>query len=137
MLCYYSVAQLCLILCDPTDCSMAAFPILHSLPEFAHRFMSIELVLLPSHLILCCPLLLLTSVFPSISVFSNELALHIRWPKYWGFSFSISPSSECSGLISFRMDWLDLLVVLGTLNRHAYSTCIIRIRIPTQEISLP
>ena len=119
------------------DCSMAAFPILYSLPEFAHRFMSIESVMLPSHLILCCPLLLLTLVFPSISVFSNELTLHIRWPKYWGFSFSISPSNECSGLISFRMNWLDLLVVLATLNRHAYSTYIIRIRIHTQEISFP
>ena len=77
--------------------------------------MSIELVMPSSHLILCRPLLLLPSVFPSIRVFSNELALCIRWPKYWSFSFSISPSSEHSGLISFRMDWLDLLAVQGTL----------------------
>ena len=71
---------------------------------------------LPSnHLILCCPLLLLPSIFPSIRVFSNESVLHIRWPKYWSFSFSISPSNEYSGLISFRMDWLDLLAVQGTL----------------------
>ena len=77
--------------------------------------MSIELVMPSSHLILCCPLLLLPSVFPSIRVFSNESALHIRWPKYWSFSFSISPSNEYSGLISFRMDWLDLLAVQGTL----------------------
>ena len=68
-----------------------------------------------NHLILCCPLLLLPSIFPSISVFSNESVLHIRWPKYWSFSFSISPSSEHSGLISLRMDWLDLFAVQGTL----------------------
>ena len=68
-----------------------------------------------NHLILCCPLLLLPSIFSSIKVFSNELVLHIRWPKYWSFSFSISPSNEYSGLISFRMDWVDLLAVQGTL----------------------
>ena len=68
-----------------------------------------------NHLILCCPLLLLLSIFPSIRVFSKELVLHIRWPKYWSFSFSIIPSSEYSGLISFRMHWLDLLAVQGTL----------------------
>ena len=77
--------------------------------------MSIEPMIPYNHFILCCPLLLPPSVFPSIGVFSNELALHIRWPKYWSFSISISPSSEYSGLISFRMDWLDLLVVQGTL----------------------
>ena len=71
--------------------------------------------MLSSHLILCHPLLLLPSIFPSIRVFSNESALHIRWPKYWSFSFNISPSNEYSGLISFRMDWLDLLAVQGTL----------------------
>ena len=69
-----------------------------------------------NHLILCCPLLLLPSIFPSIRVFSNESVLHIRWPKYWSFSFSISPSNEYSGLISFRMDWWNLLEVQGTLN---------------------
>ena len=77
--------------------------------------MSIESVISSNHLILCCPLLLLPSIFPSIGVFSNESALHIRLPKYWHFSFSISPSSEYSGLISFRIDWLDLLAVKGTL----------------------
>ena len=77
--------------------------------------MSIESVMPSNHLILCHPLLLLPSIFPSIRVFSNELALRIRWPKYWSFSFSISPSNEYSGLISFRMDWLDLLAVQGTL----------------------
>ena len=77
--------------------------------------MSIESVIPSNHLILSCPLLLLPSVFPSIRVFSNELVLCIRWPNYWSFSFSISPFNEYSGLISFRMDWLDLLVVQGTL----------------------
>ena len=79
------------------------------------KLMSIELVMPSNHLILCRPLLLLPSIFPSIRVFSNESVLHVRWPKYWSFSFSISPSKEYSGLISFRMDWLDLLVVQGTL----------------------
>ena len=77
--------------------------------------MPIELVMPSNHLILCCPLLLLPLIFPSIRVFSNESALHIRWPKYWSFSFYISPSNEHSGLISFKMDWLDLLAVQGTL----------------------
>ena len=79
------------------------------------KFMSIESVMLSNHLILCCPLLLLPSIFPSIRVFSNESALPIRWPKYWCFSFNISLSNEHPGLISFRMDWLDLLAVQGTL----------------------
>ena len=79
------------------------------------KLMFIELVIPSNHLILCCPLLLLPSIFPSIMVFSNESALHIRWAKYWSFSFSISPSNEYLGLISFRMDWLDLLAVQGTL----------------------
>ena len=77
--------------------------------------MSIESVMPSNHLNLCCPLLLLPSIFPSIRVFSNASALHIRWPKYWSFSFSISPSNEHPGLTSFRMDWLDLLAVQGTL----------------------
>ena len=77
--------------------------------------MSIEPVMLSNTLILCCPLLLLPSIFPSIRAFTDESVLHNRWPKYWSFSFSISPSDEYSGLISFRMDWLDLLAVQGTL----------------------
>ena len=77
--------------------------------------MSIELVMPSNHLILCHPLLLLPSILPSIRVFSNESALHMRWPKYWSFSFSISPSNEHPGLVSFRMDWLDLLALQGTL----------------------
>ena len=79
------------------------------------KLMSMELMMPSNHLILCCPLLLLPSIFPSIRVFSNEPVLRIRWPKYWGFSFSICPFSEYSGLISFRIDWFDLLSVQGTL----------------------
>ena len=79
------------------------------------KLMSIELVMPSNHLVLCHPLLLLPSIFPSIRVFSNESALGIRWPRYWSFSFNISPSSEYSGLISFRIDWLDLLEIQGTL----------------------
>ena len=79
------------------------------------RFMSVESVMISNHLILCCLLLLLPSIFPSIRVFSKELTLHIRWPKYWSFSFSISPFNEYSGLISFRIEWFDLPAVQGTL----------------------
>ena len=79
------------------------------------KLTSIESVMPSNHLILCCPLLLLPSIFPSIRVFSSESVLHIKWPKYWSFSFSISPSSEFSGLISFRIDWLDLFAAQGTL----------------------
>ena len=90
------------------------------------KLLSIELVMPFNHLIICCPLLLLPSIFPSIRVSSNESALRIRWSKYWSFSFNISPSSEHPGLISFRMDWLDLLAVQGTLKtllqHHSYST---------------
>ena len=81
-----------------------------------HKLMSIASVMPSNHLILCRPLLLLPSIFPRIRVFSNESVLHIRWPKYWSFSFSISPSSKYSGLISFRMDWFDLLAVQAALN---------------------
>ena len=91
--------------------------------------MSIELVMPSNHLILCHPLLLLPSILPSIRVFSNESALHIRWLKHWNFSFSISPSNEHPGLISFRMDWLDLLAVQGTLKslqHHSSKTSILR-----------
>ena len=97
-------------LCNPMDCSTLGFPIPHHLQSLLN-LMSIESVTPSNHLILCRPLLLLPSNFLSIMVFSNELALPIRWPKYWSFSFSISPSNEYPGLISFRMDWLDLLAV--------------------------
>ena len=89
--------------------------------------MSTESVMPSNHLILCCPLLLLPSIFPSIRVFSSGLVLPIRWPKYWSFSFSISPSNEYSGLISFRMDWLDLLAVQGTLKSLQHHSSIVSI----------
>ena len=111
---FSSVTQLCLTLCDPMDCSTPVFPVHLQLPELL-KLMSINSVMPSNHFILCRPLLLLTSIFPSIRVFSNESDLRIRWPKYWSFSFSISPSNEYSGLISFRIDWLDLLAVQGTL----------------------
>ena len=95
--------------------STTGFPILHYLPEFAHWPLAIESLMPSNHLILCCSLLLPPSVFPSIRVFSNELVLHIRWPNYWSFSFSISLSSEYSVLISFRIDWFDFLIVWETL----------------------
>ena len=97
---------------DPMDCRTPGFPVYHQLPEPAQTL--VHWVVMPSnHLILCCPLLLLLSIFPSIRVFSNELAFRPRWSKYW--SFSISPSNEHSGLISFTLDWFDLLAVQGTL----------------------
>ena len=105
---YYSVARSCPTLYDSMDCSMPGFPVLHHLPELL-KLMSIESVMPSNYLVLCRPLLLLPSIFPTITVFSNESALCIRWPKYWSFSFSISPSSEYLGLISFRIDWFDLL----------------------------
>ena len=108
-----SVTQSCPTLCNPMDCSAPGFPVHHQLLELAQAH--VHLITMPSnHLILCCPLLL-PSVFPSIRVFSNEWVLRIRWPQYWSFSFSLSPSNEYSGPISFRMDWLDFLAVQGTL----------------------
>ena len=89
------------------------------------KLMSLESVMPSNHLILCCSLLLLPSFFPSIKVFSSELAFHIRWPKYWSFSFSINFSSKYSGLISFRIDWFDLLAVQGTLQHHSLKVSIL------------
>ena len=102
----------CLTLCNPMDCSTPGFPIFHCLSLF--KLMSIESLMPSYHLILCCLLLLLLSVFPNIMVFSSESALPIRWPKYWSFSFSISTYNEYSGLISLG-NWFDLLAVQGTL----------------------
>ena len=111
---FSSVTQLCLTLCDPMNRSTPGLPVHHQLTEstqtYAHRVGDAI-----HHLILCHPLLLLPPIPPSIRVFSNKSILHMRWPKYWSFSFSISPSNEHLGLIFFRMDWLDLLVVQGTL----------------------
>ena len=97
------------------DCSTPGLPVHCQLLEFTQAHAHWVSVMPSNHLILCYPLLLPPSIFPSIRVFSNELVLRIRWPKYWSFSFSISPSNEYSGLISFRMDWFDLLTVQGTL----------------------
>ena len=109
-----SVAQSCPTLCDPMNHSTPGLPVHHQLLEFL-KLMPIASVMPSSHLILRRPLLLLLSIPPSIRVFSNESPLRMRWPKYWSFSFSISPSNEKPGLISFRMDWLDLLAVQRTL----------------------
>ena len=101
--------------------STPGLPVHHQLLEFTQTHVHYS-VMPSNHLILCCPLLLLPSIFPSIGVFSNESALCIRWPKYWRFSFSISPSNEYSGLISFRMDWLNLLAVQGTHSQESSPT---------------
>ena len=122
------MAQSCPTLCNPVDCSTPGFPVHQQLPEptqtHVHR---VGDAIQPSHPLLS---LLLPSIFPSIRVFSNESVLHIRWPKYWSFSFSISPSKEYSGLISFRMNWFDLLAVQGTLKsllqHHSSKASILR-----------
>ena len=113
--CCCSVSKSCPTVCDHTDCSLSGFPVLHYLLVFAltHIHWVSDAI---QHLILCCPLLLLPSVFPSIRVFSNESAFPIRWSKYWSFSFSICPSNEYLQLISFRIDWFDLLAIQRTLN---------------------
>ena len=111
---FSSVTQLCPTLCDPMNCSTPGLPVHHQLPEFTQTHVHrVGDAIQPSHL--CRPLLLLPPIPSSIRVFSNESTLRMRWPKYWSFSFSISPSKENPGLISFRMDWLDLLAVQGTL----------------------
>ena len=111
---FTSVALSCPTLCDPMYCSTLGFPVLHCLQSLL-KLMPIESMMLSNHLILCCPFFLLPSVFPSIKLFSNESALHIRWPEYWSFRFRISFSSEYLGLISFRIDWLDFIAIQGTL----------------------
>ena len=111
---FSSVAQSCLTLRDPMNHSTPGLSVHHQLPD-PPKPMSTESVIPSNHLTLCHPLLLLHSIFPNIRVFSNESSLCIRWPKYWSLRFNISPSNEHPGLISFRMDWLDLLAVRGTL----------------------
>ena len=113
--CCCLVAHSCPTLCNPMVCSTPGLLVLHCLPEFMLKLMFIESVMPSTHLILCCPLLLWPSLFPSVRVFSKEPALCIRWPKYWRFSFSISPSNEYSRLISCRIDGFDILAVQGTL----------------------
>ena len=120
------VAQSCPTLCNAMDCSTPGLPVHHQLLESTHTHVRwVSDAIQPSH-----PLLYLPSIFPSIRVFSNEWALCIRWPKYWSFSFSISPSKEHPGLISVRMDWLDLLAVQGTLKsllqHHSSKASILR-----------
>jgi len=111
---FSSVAQSCLTLCDPMSRSMPGLPVHHQLPEFTQTHVHwVSDAIQPSHPL--HPLLLLPPIPPSIRVFSNESTLHMRWPKYWSFSFSISPSKEHPWLISFRMDWVDLLAIQGTL----------------------
>ena len=130
---FSSVTQSCPTLCDPMNRRrQASLSITNS--RSLLKLMSIELVMPSSHLILCRPLLLPPSIFPSIRVFSNESALHMSWPKYWSFSFNISPSDEHPGLISFRMDWLDLLAVQGTLKsllqHHGSKASILHTQLP-------
>ena len=123
---FSSVAQSCPTLCNPMNCSMPGLPVHHQLPEFTQTHVH-WVGDASSHLILCHPLLLLPPIPPGIRVFSNESTDRMRWPKYWSFSFSIIPSKEHPGLISFRMDWLDLLAVQGTLKsllQHHSSNCI-------------
>ena len=111
---FSSVAQLCPTLCDPMNCSTLGLPVHHHLPEFTQTHLH-RSVMPSSHLILCPPLFLLPPIPPSIRIFSKVSTLRMRWPNYWSLNFSISPSKEHPGLISFRMDWLDLLAVQGTL----------------------
>ena len=111
---FSSVAQPCLTLCDPMDCSIPGFPVHRQLLELTQTLVH-WVSDATNHLILCCPLPLPTSIFPSIRVFSNESVLHNSWPKDWSFSFSNRPSNVYPGLISIRMDWLDILAVQGTL----------------------
>ena len=126
-----SVAQSCPTLCDPMNRSTPGLPVHHQLPDFTQTHV-VESVMPSSHLILCCPLLLLPPIPPSIRVFSNDSTLRMRWPKYWSFSLSISPSNEYAfiPLISFRIDWFDLLAVQGTLKsllqRHSSKASILQ-----------
>ena len=126
---YRSVAQPCLTLCDPMNHNTPGLPVHHQLPE-STKPMSIKSVMRSSHLILCHSLLLLPLIPPNIRVFSNESTLRMRWPKYWSFTFSISLSNEHPGLISLRMDWLDLLAVQGTrkslLQHHSSKASILQ-----------
>ena len=132
---FSSVAQSCPTLCDPTNCSTPGLPVHHQLPEFTQTHVHrVSDAIQPSHPVLS--LLLLPPIPPGIRVFSNESTLRMRWPKYWSSSFSIIPSKEIPGLISFRMDWLDLLAVQGTLFKRWTSLSEASIQIQAQRASL-
>ena len=118
-----SVAQSCMTMCDPMECNPPGLPVYHQLPEIT-QLMSIEAMMLSNHLHLCHHLHLPPSIFLSIRLFSNKSVLHIRRSKYWSFSFNIIPSNEYSGLISFRIDWLELPVVQGTLKSLLQHHCL-------------
>ena len=126
---FSSITQLCQTLCDPMNHSTPGLLSITNSQSLL-KLMSIESVMPSNHLILCCPLLLLPAIPPTIRVISNESTLHMRWPKYWSFSFSISPSNEHPRLISLRMDWLDLLAIQGTLKsllqQHSSKASILR-----------
>ena len=123
---------MCPTLCDPMNSSTPGFPVRYQFPEFTktQTYLSIKSVIPSSHLILCRPLFLLPSIPPRIRIFSNESTLRMRWPRYWSFSFSISPSNEHPGMISFRLDWLDLFAVQGTgksfLQHHSTKASILQ-----------
>ena len=138
--CCCAAAKQCLTVLTPRTAAHQA-PLPLSIFQSLLQFTSIKSVMASKHLILCRPLLLLPSVFPSIRVFSNESAFHMRWPKYWSFTFSISPTSEHAGLISFRMGWLDLLAVPGTLKslfqHHSSKASILRCSAFTVQLSHP
>ena len=135
---FSSVAESCRTLCDPMNCSTPGLPDI-TISWSSLKLTSIESVMPSSHLILCCTLLLLPPIPPSIRIFSKESTLHMRWPKYWSFSFSIIPSKEIPGLISFKMDWLDLLAVQGTLKsllqHHSSKVSILGAQLSSQSNS--
>ena len=133
--CCCSVTQMCLTLCDPWTAACQT-SLSFAISQSLLKLMSIQSVMPSNHLILCHPLLLLPSIFPSIRVFSSESAPHIRWPKYWSFSFSIGPSSEYSGLISFRIDGFDFLAVEGTPPRVFSSTTVQKHQFFSAQLSL-
>ena len=139
---FSSVAQSCPTLGDLMNRSTPGLPVSITISRSSLKLMSIESVMPSSHLILCRPLLLLSPILPSFTVFSSESTLHIRWPKYWSFTFNISPSNEHSGSISFRMDWMDLLAVQGTLKsllqHHSSKASIFRLSaFSTVQLSHP
>ena len=132
---FSSVAQSCPTLCEPMNRSTPGLPVHHQLLEFTQTH-ALRVVMPSSHLILCRPLLLLPPILPSNKVFSNESTLRMRWPKSWSFSFNISSSKEHPGLISFRMDWLDLLAVPGTLKRVFFNTTVQKHQFFAAQLSL-